>query len=151
MRSGPSSPASYHTLAPPSPKPLTMTATSRDERARLEPALILARALKRRRPGVPLPGPQTMAYNSTARIIGFGGSAGGGKTDLACGKGLTQHRKAMMLRRVGTELTGIEDRLEEQIDNKNVYNGQRLIGHPQRPDGNPLKVESASLPNPGDE
>ena len=27
----------------------------------------------------PLPGPQTMAYNSTADVIGFGGAAGGGK------------------------------------------------------------------------
>src|ERR1700744_902966 len=117
-----------------------MTATSRDERPRLERALILARELKRRRPWVPLPGPQTMAYNSTARIIGFGGSAGGGKTDLACGKVLTQHRKAMMLRRVGTELTGIEDRLEELIGNKNGYHGQRGVWRPPAPHGQPLHV-----------
>ena len=32
----------------------------------------------------PLPGPQTMAYESEADIIGYGGAAGGGKTDLAC-------------------------------------------------------------------
>ena len=30
----------------------------------------------------PLPGPQQMAYDSIADVIGFGGAAGGGKTDL---------------------------------------------------------------------
>lgn len=35
---------------------------------------------------------------SEADIIGYGGAAGGGKTDLAAG--LTRHHKAMMLRRV---------------------------------------------------
>ena len=33
----------------------------------------------------PLPGPQSMAYHSKADIIGYGGAAGGGKTDLAVG------------------------------------------------------------------
>lgn len=51
----------------------------------------------------PLPGPQAMAYESLADIVGYGGAAGGGKTDLACGKALTRHRKAMMLRRIGTD------------------------------------------------
>ncbi|WP_420997608.1 terminase [Cupriavidus sp. 30B13] len=128
-----------------------MGATSRSERARLERALQLARELKRRQPWIPLPGPQTMAYQSQAKIIGYGGAAGGGKTDLACGKALTRHRKAMMLRRVGTELTGIEDRLEELIGNKLGYNGQKKIWRTQRPDGRPLQIEFASLPNPGDE
>ena len=37
----------------------------------------------------PLPGPQSLAFHSEADIIGYGGAAGGGKTDLACGKSLT--------------------------------------------------------------
>ena len=32
---------------------------------------------------MPLPGPQTLAYQTPADVIGYGGSAGGGKTDLA--------------------------------------------------------------------
>ena len=52
-------------------------------------------------PWRPLPGPQTLAYESTADVIGFGGAAGGGKTDLAVGMALTQHHRAQMFRREG--------------------------------------------------
>lgn len=128
-----------------------MIAATSSERAKLERALLLARELKRRNPWNPLPGPQTMAYQSAADIIGYGGAAGGGKTDLACGKALTKHRKVMMLRRVGTELTGIEDRLEELIGNKNGYNGQKKIWRLVRPDKVAMQIEFASLPNAGDE
>lgn len=120
-------------------------------REALERAVLLGRELKRRRPWRPLPGPQTMAYESEADIVGYGGAAGGGKTDLACGKALTQHRKVMVLRRVGTELTGIEDRLEELIGDRKGYNGQKKIWKHKRPDGRPLQIEFASLPNSGDE
>lgn len=128
-----------------------MTEAISSERAKLERALLLARELKRRNPWRPLPGPQSMAFESPADIIGYGGAAGGGKTDLACGKALMQHRKVMMLRRVGTELTGIEDRLEELIGNKNGYNGQKKIWRLTRPDNVPMQIEFASLPNAGDE
>lgn len=128
-----------------------MIAATSSERSKLERALLLARELKRRNPWRPLPGPQSMAYQSAADIIGYGGAAGGGKTDLACGKSLMQHRKVMMLRRVGTELTGIEDRLEELIGNKNGYNGQKKIWRLTRPDKVAMQIEFASLPNAGDE
>ena len=36
-------------------------------------------------PWVPLPGPQTEAYESLADVTFYGGAAGGGKTDLAIG------------------------------------------------------------------
>ena len=99
----------------------------------------------------PLPGPQTMAYESEADIIGYGGAAGGGKTDLACGKSLTAHRKVMILRRVGTELTAIEDRLEELIGSKDGYNGQKGIWRTSRGDGEGVQIELGSVPNLGDE
>ncbi|MHB1371265.1 MAG: terminase [Pseudomonadaceae bacterium] len=94
----------------------------------------------------PLPGPQSLAYHSTADIIGYGGAAGGGKTDLACGKALTQHRKAMILRRIGTELTGVIDRLEELIGSRDGFNGQSNIW--RRPG---LQIEFGAVPNAGDE
>lgn len=94
----------------------------------------------------PLPGPQSLAYESAADIVGYGGAAGGGKTDLACGKALTRHRKIMMLRRIGTELTGIIDRLEELLGSRDGYNGKdniwRLPG---------LQIELGAVPNAGDE
>jgi hypothetical protein len=121
------------------------------DRGTLERALLLARRWKMLRPWSPLPGPQTMAYNSMADIVGYGGAAGGGKTDLACGKALTKHRKVMILRRVGTELTAIEDRLEELIGSKDGYNSQKRIWRTLRGGNVPLQIEFASLPNLGDE
>ena len=99
----------------------------------------------------PLPGPQTMAYESKADIIGFGGAAGGGKTDLACGKALTQHRKVMILRREGTQLTGITDRFTELLGNDNGFNSTKGIWRTTRRDGVPLQLEFGSTPHLGDE
>jgi hypothetical protein len=102
-------------------------------------------------PWRPLPGAQSTAYNSTADIVGYGGAAGGGKTDLACGKAITRHQKVMVLRRVGTELTGIIDRLETLLGSKNGYNGQDKIWRTKRFDGAKLQIEFGALPNLGDE
>lgn len=95
--------------------------------------------------------PQYMAFTSEADIIGYGGAAGGGKTDLACGLAITEHRKVMLLRRVGTELQGILDRLEELIGDTKGRNGQLKLWKLTRHDGVPLQLEWASLPNLGDE
>lgn len=110
--------------------------------------LLLSRDKKRWRP---LPGPQTDAYQSTADIIGYGGAAGGGKTDLACGKSIEDHRKIMILRRVGTELSAIEDRLEELFGTKDGYNSTKGIWRQTRSDGKALQIELGSVPNAGDE
>lgn len=97
----------------------------------------------------PLPGPQTMAYESLADIIGYGGAAGGGKTDLACGKALTQHSKVAIFRREGTQLTGIIDRLTELLGGRDGYNGQEKIWREAGPRS--VQVEFGSVPNLGDE
>ena len=123
--------------------PDSSSQSDRKARERLLAALI---EMNRRRPWSPLPGPQSLAYNSTADIVGYGGAAGGGKTDLACGKALTRHRKSMILRRVGTELTGVIDRLEELIGSRDGYNGQSNIW--RRPG---LQIEFGAVPNAGDE
>jgi hypothetical protein len=102
-------------------------------------------------PWRPLAGPQTMAYESEADIIGYGGAAGGGKTDLGCGKSITQHQKVMVLRRVGTELTGIVDRFTELFGNRDGFNGQQNIWRTKRRDGVPLQIEFGAVPNLGDE
>jgi hypothetical protein len=102
-------------------------------------------------PWRPLPGPQTMAYDSKADIVGFGGAAGGGKTDLACGSIITKHQKTMVLRRVGTELTGILDRFTELLGSRDGFNGQQNIWRTKRYDGVPLQIEFGAVPNLGDE
>ena len=124
-----------------------MSTTSHD----LRRALLLARELKRRHPWTPLPGPQTLAYECNADIIGFGGAAGGGKTDLACGKALTKHRKVGIFRVNGTELTGVLDRLADIIGSRDGYNGKDNIWRLRRADGVPLQIELGSFPNLGDE
>jgi hypothetical protein len=103
------------------------------------------------RPWFPLPGPQTFAYESRADIVGYGGAAGGGKTDLACGSIITRHQKAMVLRRVGTELTGIIDRFTDLLGGRDGYNGQDKIWRTKRFDGKPLQIEFGAVPNLGDE
>lgn len=75
----------------------------------------------------PLPGPQSQAYFSEADVIGFGGAAGGGKTDLACGKALTQHQKILILRRDGKQLQGIIDRLRELIGGTDGFNSTKGV------------------------
>ena len=61
----------------------------------------------------PQPGPQTAAYESEADVIGYGGAAGGGKTDLMLGFAGTKHRRAIIFRRVFPLLEGIESRSRE--------------------------------------
>ncbi|AFY72164.1 phage terminase large subunit (plasmid) [Thalassoporum mexicanum PCC 7367] len=61
----------------------------------------------------PIPNsPQAMAYDSEADELLYGGSAGGGKTDLICGLALTAHQRSLILRREATQLNGIIDRIE---------------------------------------
>lgn len=122
-------------------------------RQALERMVLLARELARRIPWSPLPdSPQQLAYESQADVIGFGGAAGGGKTDLAIGKAITHHRKVMIMRRVGTELTGIEDRIEEIVaDGRKGYNSQKKIWKYRRPDGVKVQIELGSIPNTDDE
>jgi hypothetical protein len=117
-----------------------------DERAELH-ALIAADIQET--PWTPLPGPQQMAYESTADVVGFGGAAGGGKTDLACGKALNQHQVVQMFRREGTELGGIIDRMEQILGHRDGLGGKPPVW--REPHGNCRLIEFGSVPNLGDE
>lgn len=126
-----------------------MIVPTSSERAKLERALLLARELKRRNPWRPLPGPQSIAYNSDADIIGYGGAAGGGKTDLACGLSLTKHQVVQIFRREGTELTAIVDRIAEILGTRDGLGGKPPIW--RAPVGKCRLIEFGSVPNLGDE
>lgn len=73
---------------------------------------------------VPNPGPQTDAYFSEADELFYGGKAGGGKTDLAIGLGLTQHQRTLLLRRVNKDSLKLVPRIEEIVGSRDGYNGQ---------------------------
>lgn len=57
--------------------------------------------------------PQVRAYASAADQIGYGGSAGGGKSDLQLGLAGTEHRWSMIFRRVFPSLRGMIKRSRE--------------------------------------
>lgn len=123
--------------------------TSATSSEQLRRALALARELKRRKPWTPLPGPQTMAYESTADIIGYGGAAGGGKTDLIAGLALTKHKRALILRREKAQTEGVIQRLSEIVGTTDGFNSQKGIW--RMPVGSEPLVEFGGLDNPGDE
>lgn len=75
----------------------------------------------------PQPGPQTIAFESKAHIVGYGGAAGGGKTDLAIGVALRKHRKVLFLRREATQLVGVIDRFTELLGGRDGFNGSERI------------------------
>lgn len=57
--------------------------------------------------------PQMAACRSEAQIIGYGGAAGGGKTDLLVGLAATQHQKSIIFRRESTQLKDIIRRAKQ--------------------------------------
>lgn len=117
-----------------------------EEKAELD-ALLAADFAER--PWTPLPGPQTLAYESVADVVGFGGAAGGGKTDLACGKAITQHQVVQIFRREGTELNAIIDRLEQIVGHRDGLGGKPPVW--REPAGTARLIEFCSVPNLGDE
>ena len=96
---------------------------------------------------VPLPGPQTVAFESEADIIYYGGSAGGGKSDLLLGLALTQQNHSIIYRRQSTQLIGIQSRLlDEILKSRKGWNGQDdILTLADR------KLEFGSCNNAGDE
>lgn len=98
---------------------------------------------------VPLPGPQTMALESEADIVGYGGSAGGGKTDLIVGLVTTEHQRSLIVRREKAQTEGVIQRMSELLDGTDGFNSQKSIW--RLPLSTPRLCEFAGLDNPGDE
>lgn len=61
----------------------------------------------------PQSGKQTQAYESPADILGYGGSAGGGKSFLEIGLAVTQHRRSIIFRREADQTRDLWDKLSE--------------------------------------
>lgn len=118
-------------------------------RDQLSRALLLARELKRRHPWMPIKGPQKQAFECLADVLGYGGAAGGGKTDLICGLALTEHQRVLVIRREKAQTEGIIQRLTEIIGSTTGFNGQKAIW--RTPVGKCPLIEFGGLDNAGDE
>lgn len=94
----------------------------------------------------PQEGPQQAAFNSEADIIGYGGAAGGGKTDLICGLSLLKHERVLVIRRQKDQTRGIIQRLGEILGGQDGYSSQQSAWRV-----GPRLIEFGGLDNPGDE
>jgi len=73
---------------------------------------------------MPQVGPQMQALQSAADILFYGGTAGGGKTDLLLGASLTEQEHSIIFRRQAVQLIGLEERMTKILGTRSGYNGQ---------------------------
>lgn len=76
---------------------------------------------------VPNPGPQTDAYFCEADELFYGGSAGGGKSDLLIGLSLTQHHDSLILRRTASDAKDLAKRGRAIAGPGHGFNGTERI------------------------
>lgn len=115
--------------------------------AEREELFALAQANADQERWVPLPGPQTMALESLADIVGYGGAAGGGKTDLIAGMVSCHQHRSLVVRREKAQTEGVIQRLTEILGSTDGFNSQKAIW--RLPEDR--LCEFAGLDNPGDE
>lgn len=72
---------------------------------------------------VPNPGPQTVAFNCQADELYYGGQAGGGKSDLGIGLGITQHSQSLILRRYSADADSLAERTVQILGSRDGFNG----------------------------
>lgn len=77
-------------------------------------------------PWVPNPGPQTDAYFSAADIALYGGSAGGGKSQLLIGLASQEHQRSIIFRRESSQTDGLIAEAKKIVADVARYNGQDL-------------------------
>lgn len=73
------------------------------------------------------PTPQRQAYESLADVLLYGGSAGGGKSDLLLGLALTAHQRSIIFRRQSKQIRGFEQRMSEILGGTQGYNSQNAV------------------------
>jgi len=95
-----------------------------------------------------LPGPQTLALESPADVLGYGGAAGGGKTDLLLGLAITAHQRSIIFRREASQGRGIIDRAREILGETGRLNEQTGVWR-GLPGGR--QIEFAGVKDTGDE
>ena len=109
-------------LAAPTPEQIlgTFKGMTPEMRAALDSFLMLASPAI----WVPQAGPQSAAFHSQADILFYGGSAGGGKSELLLGLSLTEQEHSIVFRREAVQLIGLEERMTAILGSRLGYNGQ---------------------------
>lgn len=88
--------------------------------------------------------PQQLALASLADELLYGGSAGGGKTDLLCGTALTSHRKSRIYRKYMKDTKAIKDRIREILGDHGSWSGERQAYTTN--DGRDIEIDHCSKP-----
>jgi hypothetical protein len=97
---------------------------------------------------IPNPGPQTDAWNSKADILLYGGQAGGGKTALGLGLALTEHKRSLLMRRQGVDLSAMHEELIKFYGSRDGWNGS---AHGALRTKDHKLIEFGAAKTPGDE
>jgi hypothetical protein len=92
--------------------------------------------------------PQEAAYHHPADVLGYGGAAGGGKTDLLLGLAVTRHKRSIIFRREAKQLRAVVDRAREVLGGLGRLNEVAGVWR-GLPGGR--QVEFGGVKDPGDE
>ena len=98
----------------------------------------------------PNPGPQRLAMDSEADIIGYGGAAGGGKSYLITGLSATRHQRSAIIRPQKNQTNKFVEELTKMLGTREGYNSQASTWKFEA-EGGQRFVKFFGLDNPGDE
>lgn len=111
--------------------------------AELQTAYVKAKPL-----WIPNPGPQTEAYRSKADILLYGGSGGGGKSDLGLGLAFMEHQRSLIMRRRYANLSALTERAVQINGTRDGFNGSPP---PLLRSSNGKYIQFGANQHPGDE